>query len=158
MKKYIFGGAGSAALPKGGYLGAKEVETMSKKRQFQRQRKAEEKFKKAAPVKTNPVTVTSAMPLTKQELRIMRNHFMTAGQNDGIARTMFSAACVVMLHWGALNKKETRIAVFLDKLSEYLSKTEYPTPEMKKIEDLMDRQTGIVFVRNEDEVQRHESN
>ena len=70
---------------------------MSKKRQFQRQQKVRDKFKKAAP--------NEAVWLSKRDLDVIQKKMINEIGVDAIAKVMLAAACVITNHWGAMNKK-----------------------------------------------------
>lgn len=115
---------------------------MSKKRQFLRQQKVQEKFKKAAP--------NEAVWLSKRDLDVIYKQVVKDIGVDAIAKVMLAAACVITNHWGAMNKKETRLKVFCEKYQKYLEHIDKPTPEMQAVEKLLDEQVGLRFERTDE--------
>lgn len=113
---------------------------MSKKRQFQRQQKVRDKFKKAAP--------NEAVWLSKRDLDVIQKKMINEIGVDAIAKVMLAAACVITNHWGAMNKKETRLEVFCEKYQIYLEHINNPTPEMRAVEKMLDEQAGMRFIRD----------
>ena len=112
---------------------------MSKKRQFLRQHRTEEKLKKAAP--------NEAVWLSKRDMEVIQRQMVKDIGIDAICKVMIAAACVITNHWGAMNKKETRLKVFCEKYQKYLEHVDKPTEEMQAVEKLLDEQVGLQVIR-----------